>query len=68
VLGGGFTVVVTDGSDGGSDLDNVAEITFISSFPVDDDSWLVSAAEDNTGDMDDNWTLTAWAVCALANP
>ena len=68
VLGGGYDIVVTDGPDGGTTLDNIGEINVVINRASDDDTWTVTAAVDNAGDMDDNWALTAYAVCATMNP
>jgi hypothetical protein len=71
-LGGGFFVTVTDGSDSQSNLDNVAEVTHIESRgntapPTLPTGWTVQAVVDSNNDMDDNWQVTAYAICATIN-
>jgi len=50
VAGGGGSISVTNG-----------EIALFESRPLDVDTWLVSAAENNG--VSGNWTLTVYAIC-----
>jgi hypothetical protein len=59
VLGGGFIVAVESGS--------AAEITVYDSHATDSDTWSVTGAEDNDADVG-NWSITAFAICALVSP
>jgi hypothetical protein len=47
---------------GGGGLTNNAEVYLYASYPVDSNTWTVSAGED--GPTNNNWTVTAWVVCA----
>ena len=58
VVGGGFVVLAAPGLGV-----NVAEITVSASYPSDGDTWSVTAAEDNDGDVG-NWSAQAYAICA----
>jgi len=46
---------------GGGGLTSDASVHIYASYPLDDDTWAVSASE--TG-SNPTWTLTAWAICA----
>jgi hypothetical protein len=59
VVGGGMLVTVASG--------NVAEITTVESRATDDDTWTITAAEDQDSQVDD-WSLRAFAVCVTAVP
>jgi hypothetical protein len=50
VAGGGGSTSVTSG-----------QIALFESRPLDGDTWLVSAAENNS--VSGNWTLTVYAIC-----
>ena len=47
---------------GGGGLTNNTEVYLYASYPVDSNTWTVSAGED--GNLMVNWTVTAWVVCA----
>jgi hypothetical protein len=47
---------------GGGGITSNAEIYLYASYPIDDDTWTVSAGED--GNVNSNWTVTVWAICA----
>jgi hypothetical protein len=47
---------------GGGGVTTDADAYIYASYPSDDDTWTVIAAED--GNTNNNWTVTAWAICA----
>ena len=46
---------------GGSTSVMTGQIALVESRPLDADTWLVSAAENNS--VSGNWTLTVYAIC-----
>jgi hypothetical protein len=46
---------------GGGGLTSDSSVFIYASYPLDDDTWTVSARE-TTGSP--TWSLTAWAICA----
>jgi hypothetical protein len=54
-LGGGYNIDVVSGNQG--------DISAIESYPFDDDTWTVTGAEDDPGDVG-SWSIQAYVICA----
>ena len=71
-MGGGYSIVVTDGPDGGTTLDDINQVSVSGNAPGGGDpptTWVVSASEDvGGGNIDDFWVLTAYVICATGAP
>jgi hypothetical protein len=48
---------------GGGGVTSHADVYIYASYPVDDDTWTVSASEESLS-TPTTWAVTAWAICA----